>query len=449
MKVKNKLSLQFTFLFGVVLLGVLIGIYLLEDGNRKISFYEKLEDRAFIAGEFYLAQDNMSKENFNEVLKKYPQSLSNEIVSIYNDAYQPVFIKEDTARWSKELIKDVIQKKKVRFALKDQQVVGIYYIDNSGNFVVIASATDDAGKENMKNLSIIMFFSFFVSLIITFFLGRLFATIALNPINKIIDNIKIIRATSLNKRLPVGKISRDEINQLSITVNNLLEHLEQSFQAQQSFIMNASHELRTPITSILGNAEITLRNTRETEEYKNTLNNIIKEAEKLNDIMTTLLELAHINLDNSALQQIRIDELLWEVTDEWSKPENSPVKVDYGTAPDINKCTIMGNRRLLFIALSNILRNAIKFSNNKEVYCKLYYSADEAIISIKDNGIGIDKDDLEKIFRPFYRAANAQPFAGSGIGLYLTDRIIRLHNGKIEVQSKIGQGTEFKVSLPI
>jgi signal transduction histidine kinase len=449
MKVKNKLSLQFTFLFGVVLLSVLIGIYLLEDSNRKINFYEKLEDRAFIAGEFYLAQDNMSKENFNEVLKKYPQSLSNEIVSIYNDSYQPVFIKEDTARWSKELIKDVIQKKKVRFTLKGQQVVGIYYIDNSGNFVVIASATDDAGKENMKNLSIIMLFSFFVSLIITFFLGRLFATIALNPINRIIDNIKIIRATSLNKRLPVGKISHDEINQLSITVNNLLEHLEQSFQAQQSFIMNASHELRTPITSILGNAEITLRNTRETEEYKNTLNNIVKEAEKLNEIMTTLLELAHINLDNSALQQIRIDELLWEVTDEWGKPENSPLKVDYGTALDINKCTIMGNRRLLFIALSNILRNAIKFSNNKEVYCKLRYTDDEAIISIKDNGIGIDKDDLEKIFQPFYRAANAQSFAGSGIGLYLTDRIIRLHNGKIEVQSKIGSGTEFKVSFPL
>jgi signal transduction histidine kinase len=449
MKVKNKLSLQFTFLFGVVLLCVLIGIYLLEDGNRKISFYEKLEDRAFIAGEFYLAQDNMTKENFNEVLKKYPQSLSNEIVSIYNDSYQPVFIKEDTARWSKEQIREVIQNKKLRFALKNQQVVGIYYIDNSGNFVVIVSATDDVGKENMKNLSIIMFFTFFLSLVITFFLGRLFATIALSPINRIIDNIKIIRATSLNKRLPVGKISHDEINQLSITVNNLLEHLEQSFQAQQSFIMNASHELRTPITSILGNAEIALRNPRETEEYKDTLSNIVKEAEKLNEIMSTLLELAHINLDNSALQQIRIDELLWEVTDEWGKPENSLVKVDYGTPVDLNNCTILGNRRLLFIALSNILRNAIKFSNNKEVYCTLQYTDDEAIISIKDCGIGIDKDDMEKIFRPFYRAANAQSFAGSGIGLYLTDRIIRLHNGKIEVESNIGNGTVFRVRFPV
>ena len=449
MKVKDRLSLQFTFLFGVVLFSVLIGIYLLEDSNRKINFYEKLEDRAFIAGEFYLAQDNMSKENFSQVLKKYPQSLSNEVVSIYNDTYQPVFIKEDTARWSKQQIQNVINSKKIRFSQGTQQVVGIYYVDNSGNFEVIVSATDDAGKETMRTLSYIMFFSFLISLVITFFLGRLFATIALRPISRIIDNIKTIRSTNLNMRLEVGKLTHDEINQLSITVNNLLEHLEQSFQAQQSFIMNASHELKTPITSILGNAEITLRNNRDPEEYKQALTSIVKEAEKLNEIMSTLLELAQVNLDKSALQQIRIDELLWEVVDEWGKPQASIIKVDYGNPAELANYTIMANRRLLFIALSNILKNAIKFSGNKPVHCKLSCINNQVIISIKDNGIGIDTNDMVKIFQPFYRSANAQVFEGSGIGLYLTDRIIRLYNGKVEVQSKLQEGTEFKVTFPI
>jgi len=449
MKVKDRLSLQFTFLFGVVLFSVLIGIYLLEDSNRKINFYEKLEDRAFIAGEFYLAQDNMSKDNFSQVLKKYPQSLSNEVVSIYNDTYQPVFIKEDTARWSKQQIQNVINSKKIRFSQGTQQVVGIYYVDNSGNFEVIVSATDDAGKETMRTLSYIMFFSFLISLVITFFLGRLFATIALRPISRIIDNIKTIRSTNLNMRLEVGKLTHDEINQLSITVNNLLEHLEQSFQAQQSFIMNASHELKTPITSILGNAEITLRNNRDPEEYKQALTSIVKEAEKLNEIMSTLLELAQVNLDKSALQQIRIDELLWEVVDEWGKPQASIIKVDYGNPAELANYTIMANRRLLFIALSNILKNAIKFSGNKPVHCKLSCINNQVIISIKDNGIGIDTNDMVKIFQPFYRSANAQVFEGSGIGLYLTDRIIRLYNGKVEVQSKLQEGTEFKVTFPI
>ena len=447
MKLKNKLSLQFTFLFAVVLFVVLFGIYMLENSRRKVSFYEKLEDRAMIVGEFYFREDNMTKENFKEVIKKFPQTLSNEIVSIYNDKYQPVFIKENTVRWPKEIIENVIATKNIRFTKDDQQVVGIYFVDNSGNFIVIASAADDMGKENMKTLSIIMLFSFLISLVITFFLGRLFATMAVNPINKIIDKVKIIRATSLNKRLPVGKISHDEINKLSITINNLLEHLEQSFQAQQSFIMNASHELRTPITSILADAEITLRNTRDIDEYKNTLAGITKDAEKLNEIISTLLELAQINLDKTELQNIRLDEVLWEVADEWGKP-GSNVKVDYGPEADAARYSIMGNRRLLFIALSNILNNAIKFSDNKEVCCKIALNPQAIIISIKDKGIGIAESDFQKIFQPFYRIANAQKFSGSGIGLSITERIIRLHNGKIEIASKPGEGAEFKILFP-
>lgn len=447
MKLKNKLSLQFTFLFAVVLFVVLFGIYMLENSRRKVSFYDKLEDRAMIVGEFYFREDNMTKENFNEVIKKFPQTLSNEIVSIYNDKYQPVFIKENTVRWPKEIIENVIATKNIRFTKDDQQVVGIYFVDNSGNFIVIASAADDMGKENMKTLSIIMLFSFLISLVITFFLGRLFATMAVNPINKIIDKVKIIRATSLNKRLPVGKISHDEINKLSITINNLLEHLEQSFQAQQSFIMNASHELRTPITSILADAEITLRNTRDIDEYKNTLAGITKDAEKLNEIISTLLELAQINLDKTELQNIRLDEVLWEVADEWGKP-GSNVKVDYGPEADAARYSIMGNRRLLFIALSNILNNAIKFSDNKEVCCKIALNPQAIIISIKDKGIGIAESDFQKIFQPFYRIANAQKFSGSGIGLSITERIIRLHNGKIEIASKPGEGAEFKILFP-
>jgi signal transduction histidine kinase len=447
MKLKNKLSLQFTFLFAVVLFVVLFGIYMLENSRRKVSFYDKLEDRALIVGEFYFREDNMTKENFKEVIKKFPQTLSNEIVSIYNDKYQPVFIKENTVRWPKELIQNVIANKKISFTKDDQQVVGIYFVDNSGNFIVIASASDDIGKENMRTLSIIMLFSFLISLVITFFLGRFFATLAVNPINKIIDKVKIIRATSLNKRLPVGKISHDEINKLSITINNLLEHLEQSFQAQQSFIMNASHELRTPITSILADAEITLKNPREIEEYQNTLAGITKDAEKLNEIINTLLELAQINLDKSELQNIQLDEVLWEVADEWGKP-GSNVKVDYGSAADAGKYSIMGNRRLLFIALSNILNNAIKFSDNKEVCCKITLNSEAIIISIKDKGIGIDESNFQKIFQPFYRIANAQKFSGSGIGLSITERIIRLHNGRIEIASKLNEGSEFKILFP-
>src|ERR1700739_2220371 len=262
MKVKNSLSLQFTFMFAVLLFIVLLGIYIPVEQNRKDSFYAKLDDRALIVGELYLAQDNMSPENFKKVIEKYPQTLSSEVTRIYNDKFLPVFIKEDSVSWSKEIIQQVIEKKKIHFTNGNQQVAGLYYEDNSGNFVVIASAIDDSGYQNMKKLRLIMLFSFLASLVITFFLGRIFATIALKPILKTTNELKIIRSTSLNKRLTLTRYKNDEINQLLISINNLLEHLEQSFQDQQSFIANASHELRTPLTKILGNAEITLKNDR-------------------------------------------------------------------------------------------------------------------------------------------------------------------------------------------
>ncbi len=280
MKVKNRLSLQFTFMFAVLLFIVLIGIYFLVEQNRTESFYAKLDDRALIVGELYLAQDNMSPESFKKVIEKYPQTLTHEVTRIYNDKFQPVFIKEDSVSWSKDVIQQVIENKKIHFTIGKQQVAGLYYIDNSGNFVVIASAIDDSGFQNMKRLAYIMLFLFSASLVITFFLGRIFATLALQPILKITNDLKIIRSTSLDKRLTLTNYKNDEINLLSTTINNLLEHLEQSFRDQQSFISHASHELRTPLTKIFGKAEVTLKNEREKEEYKKALQSIIVESDK-------------------------------------------------------------------------------------------------------------------------------------------------------------------------
>lgn len=475
MKVKNRLSLQFTLLFAVFLFIVLLGIYISVDQNRKESFYSRLDYRALIVGELYLAQDNMAPENFRKVVEMYPQTLSHEVARIYNDKFQSVFVKEDSVSWSnanlknihsslkfisdekeswsKEIIGKVIEKKKIHFSVGDQQVAGLYYEDNSGNFVIIASAIDDAGLQEMHKLLFIMGISFLASLLITFFLGRFFATIALQPILKITNNLRIIRSTSLHKRLELTRYKNDEINRLSTTINNLLEHLEQSFRDQRSFIANASHELRTPLTKILGNAEVALTTGKEPEDYRNTLRNIISESEKLHAMLNSLLELTQAGIDSSELQKIRLDELLWEAVDEscnefgGNKNDSQRIKVKYDLPPEPEKFTISGNRRLLFIAISNILKNAIKFSGEKEVNCTIQCNNNRVIITISDQGIGIAKEELEHIFQPFYRAPNAKGHEGTGIGLSLAEKIIRLHNGTIQVASEVNKGTTFTIDF--
>jgi len=448
LKVKDRLSLQFTFMFAVLLLAVLTGIYLFVEHNRVKTFFTKLDDRAITVAQFYLAEDNLSKENFKSVLKKFPQALSGETIRIYDDHYKPQFIPEGPVRWDKSILETVASQKLVHLSQDNRQVTGIYYVDNSGNFIIMVSAVDDNGYHDMHDLGLIMFFFFLASLFITYFMGSVFSRIALLPIVKITNNLKTIRASSLDLRLPVDQKKTDEIDSLSLTINQLLEHLEQSFESQQSFIANASHELRTPITTILGEAEISLMHDRQGEDYKQTLNNIIKETERLNYIINSLMELIQTNVENRDFQNIRMDELLWEIKDELSvKTIQNNINIKYNLPYDPSKYTLQGNRQLLFIGISNILKNAIKFSDS-EVYCEIFCDAKGVNILIRDQGIGIHEKDINKIFQPFFRSPNALSYAGYGIGLSLTQNIIRLHNGTIKVKSQINKGTEFHIIFP-
>ncbi len=449
MKVRDRLSLQFTFMFAVLLFCVLTGIYLYAEHNRVQTFFDKLDDRAVTVAQFYLAEDNLSKENFKNVIKKFPQSLSEETIRIYDDRFNPQFIPEDSIHWNSRILRQVAAQKKLHFSQDRRHTTGLYYKDNSGNFIIMVSARDHNGAHYMHDLELIMTFFFFASLIITFYLGSVFAKISLMPIVRITNNLKRIRATSLDQRLPTASKKTDEIDVLSVTINHLLEHLEQSFESQKSFIANASHELRTPITTILGEAEISLMQNRERDEYKATLVNIIKETERLNYIINSLMDLMQTNIDNYDFQSIRIDELIWEIKDELSiKNDGDLIKIKYALPQDPDQCTLMGHRQLLFIGISNIIKNALKFSDNKPVYCEV--SCDDRGINIKitDQGIGIDPKDMNKIFQPFFRSSNALYYPGYGIGLSLTKNIVRLHNGTIEVKSALNKGTEFHIVLP-
>jgi signal transduction histidine kinase len=449
MKIRDRLSLQFTIVSAVLLFLVLAAIYLVTWENQKKDFYGHLRERAITNAELFLAQDNLSEEKFREVQKKYPQSLPEEIVRIYNDQDQSVFIKDSSFQWQRSVIDQVRKEKSIEYAKGNRQIVGIYYIDNSGNFVILASAIDTYGFDQQRQLFLIMLIGFLISVCVLFFAGRLFARIALSPMIKVINDVKIIRSSSLNKRLET-KEGKDEINELAVTFNNLLEHLEQSFEAQSSFVAHASHELRTPITSIIGDVEVTLSQEREKSDYKKTLEGVLAESEKLNDLINNLFELAQTNIDITEFRDLRLDELIWQIKDEWNgRLPDSKIDLQYHLPEDTRKYTIQGNNYLLFIAISNILKNAIKFSDNHEVTCRLYMNNHTPVISIRDKGIGIGKEDLQKIFQPFYRGSNTFGYAGYGVGLSLADKIFRLHNVRVTVQSQLDKGTEFQLFFSI
>ncbi|MDR3711478.1 MAG: HAMP domain-containing sensor histidine kinase [Puia sp.] len=447
MKIKDRLSLQFTLIFAILLLCVMVSIYYLTENNRERNFFTHLRERALTAAQIFLAEDNLSAGKFKEVQKRYSNSLPEEELKIYNAQGESVFINQTETDWPPQKIQEVIRKKEIAFYNGGKQVVGIYYMDNSGNFVVFAAARDLYEYKHMQQLLMIMLFLFVISLGIVFFLGQWFSKLALSPINRIIEEIKFIRSSSLDKRLNTGN-GKDEIADLSMNVNNLLEHLEQSFSSQRSFVANASHELRTPLTSVIGQIEVTLRNVRASEEYRKVLENLLVETVRINELINSLFELVNANIDTEDFNEVRLDELVWQVKDEWeNRLPGSRVELSLSLPQNPAAYTIQGNWHLLFIAIGNIVKNAIKFSTRAPVSLTIGLEGGNVLVAIADKGIGILPEELGGIFQPFYRGSNTGGYEGMGIGLSLSEKILRLHDASIHVHSIPGEGTVFSIKF--
>lgn len=274
----------------------------------------------------------------------------------------------------------------------------------------------------------------------------------INPIKVITEEVNLIGTENLHVRLDVSD-NEDELTQLIRTFNNMLDRLETSFETQKNFISNASHELNTPLTSIIGEADVALARDRSAEEYVDALQQILKEAEKLDKKTKALLYLAQTGFNGKVLvfDKVRIDQLIFDVHKTINRihPDNKIV-IDFSLLPENPEMLkIKGNEQLLHLALSNILLNSYKYSSNQSVKVSLGLSENQVILVVTDSGIGIPKDELQYIYDPFFRASNTRNFEGYGIGLPLTRNIIKIHKGELNVYSVQNEGTIVEIKLPV
>src|SRR5690606_11517696 len=217
---------------------------------------------------------------------------------------------------------------------------------------------------------------------------RYYAKQVLNPIARIIRRVNRIRVTNLHLRLDPGN-GKDELSELAFTFNNMLDRLETSFEMQTNFINNASHELRNPLTAILGQTEVALSKDRQRDEYISSLQSIEREAARLDILVNSLLRLAQTDYRQKGLllEPIRIDEMLLDVKTSIDKlnPENRVI-LDFTCLPDNpDALTVEGNYSLLNVALNNVVDNACKFSENRDVQVKIAANgANYLSLSVRD-----------------------------------------------------------------
>lgn len=278
-------------------------------------------------------------------------------------------------------------------------------------------------------------------------LGYFMALNALKPISKINETARaIVAAEDLNRRVPYAN-HHDELSAMTATINNMLERLEKLFNAQQQFVSDISHELRTPITAIQGHVEIMQRFGYDKDSMQAVARSTYRMVQLVEDLM--MLANADIGRMKPRTTPISLDALVLMVYEKaHSANTRNGVHIQLG---EIEPITVEADPSLLSQLLDHLLSNAICYTDTDgEVTLSLQRSHQWAEISVADTGVGIAEENLHQIFDRFYRvdASRTRPGGGSGLGLSIAMWIAKAHGGELTVRSKVGEGSTFTVHLP-
>jgi heavy metal sensor kinase len=280
--------------------------------------------------------------------------------------------------------------------------------------------------------------------------GYLLATRSLAPLNWMAEQARQITGSNLNRRLEIGHAA-EELTLLAASFNELLARLDQSFEAMRRFVADASHELRTPIAVIRGEADVALSHDRGAAEYRESLAIVLDESRRLSRLVDDLLNLARADAGRVKLEahEFYFNELLADCCRSMQTLASaSNVTLEYRSAGDVQ---FRGDEALLRRLAINLLDNAIRYTPpGGQVAVVLEADAAGACLRISDTGIGIPPEAAPHVFERFYRAdkARSRQDGGFGLGLAIVKWIAEAHDGAVELTRNSGPGTTFTVTLP-
>ena len=282
--------------------------------------------------------------------------------------------------------------------------------------------------------------------------GRLIASRSLRPVKAMIAKAQRIDAQRLQERLEVSGAG-DELDNLAYTVNSMLDRLQRYVERLQQFTADASHELRSPLAALRGNAEVALTRDRSVAELRQVIEESVEQYDRLGRIAEDLLFLARADTGNLPLvsERVRLDEAVSDVVDLYT-----PLAKDRGVDLVLGEChavELEADSSRLRQLVGNLIDNAIKYiGDGSKVEVAIEPGDGLARIRVSDDGLGIPAEDLPRVFDRFYRVDRSRSggrTAGAGLGLSICRTIAAAHGGSIELTAVEGHGTVATVTLPV
>lgn len=446
MRIRNRINSTFTVFFAITTIVLCGTIYLLSSSSRSDLFNSQLQERLNISENFFLESENREDAWLNEMRAKFLRKLPSEI-EYYGelDGFHHQTPDSILQRLPADFEEQLSSEEYTYWTFGKQQGAAKIFSPNDTEYVVLVIAEDTYGLLYMSKLKILLISALLITIALTYFLSFYFSRNVLKPIASKITKANRISAQNLNLRLTVYN-EKDELGMLAQSFNSLLDRLQESFELQKNFVRYASHEMKNPLAVMIGEAEVALSQARTSNEYMLTIEKLKNSAEKLNELVNHFLNLSRFENVTLDAAPVNLDELVMESIIQISASRQSSTQIDFIVDEDLSQkdFLVSADKALLSNVIYNILDNAVKFSPDDSAVDVMLMRSErknKLELRVQDQGKGIPKQDLKRIFEPLYRAANAFDEPGSGIGLSLVHKIVQLHNFRIRIESELDKGT--------
>jgi len=409
-----------------------------------------------------MIKNNSFRFSFSDINgNKYSFSFSDNRLWVYSSRYSKYFfqirsLEGETLEKSLSLGKMSLPfnknfKKFENINFKGKTLRLLNYVDPYDKMIIQIAYDADREAKILSNFTLLLFVSIVLIMITSAIGGFVVSNKALKPINDISLKISRISNENLNESISVDGVPY-ELEVLVSSFNDMLKRLDKAFKQQKRFISDISHELKTPLSVILMQADMALKKERSGDEYKKAIESIREKTDMMSKLIEKMLLLASLEskYNKMSFSDVSLEDLIKEAIALFAhKADKRGIEINMDIK---DRCMVKADKLTLLEVFSNIFDNAIKYNKeNGRVDVSIKKIDRFAVVEVKDTGIGIPKDRLGKITEEFYRVdeSRSKQTSGFGLGLSIVKRIVELHRGKLEIDSKEGKYTSVKIFLPV